>query len=270
MHKDTRMFSLFKKIIFVWAFIGLAFSANAQSIYADQQTNSASQTCLACGVVDPDLAVDGDQSTASSIGTTLGLLGGSVEQTLIFPVTGQPGDTVEIMMESGEMLLSLDVLGNVGVTSFNGATSNGDTKIASDLSVSAIGSSKFIFTFYPTATYDRVQVNMNVPVLGLVDSLKIYFARIYKESDKSGLTSCTPPDAVSSVINCPLLGTLLSTCAVSNVGALLSVDPTDFATITLQADLTASGGIGVSYNTPTCSNDSVSIYLERPDRKSVV
>lgn len=237
---------------------------SAQTVFADSQTNSTSITCLGCTVANPDQAVDGDESTASTISTTLGLLGGTAEQTLIFPQAGSAGDTVEIMMESGEALLSLNLLGGVEVTSFNGATSNNDTKLAADVSVSLLGNNKFIFTFYPTADFDRVQVLVRVPVASLLGSFNIYFARIFKESNKSALTTCTPPDDVSTTVFCPLLGALLQTCDVLNPGAVLSPDPTDYATISLQADLLAKGGIGVSYDDPACVNDSLNIFIERP------
>ncbi len=258
------MFSLFKKITFVWALIGLAFSANAQSIYADQQTNSSTALCLACAVNDPDFAVDGDEATASTITTTLSLLGGTVEQTLIFPVTGNAGDTVEIMLESSEALLDINLLGNVQVQSLLGATANGDVKDAGITSVSVLGARKFLFTFNPGASYDRVSIQLSGGVVGLLGSLNVYYARIYHENPFSGLTSCNTPDAVSSTVNCPLLGLLLPLCEVDNPQAIMTPNPSDYATIKLQADLTATGGIGASYNTPACATDSVSIILERP------
>jgi gliding motility-associated-like protein len=258
------MFSLFKKITFVWALIGLAFSANAQSIYADQETNSTTATCLACSVTDPALAVDGDESTASTLTTNLSLLGGAVEQTLIFPVTGNLGDTVEIMLESSEALLDISLLGNVEVESKKDSVLNGDLKEVGVTSVSVLGARKFLVTFYPGAAFDAVSVKLNGGILGLLGSLNVYYARIFHENPLSGLTSCNTADSVSWVVNCPALGLLLPLCEVDNPQAIITPNPNDYATIKLQADLTASGGIGASYNTPACSTDSVSIILERP------
>lgn len=246
------------------SFIGLAITANAQSIFADQQTNSTTATCLVCSVADPDLAVDGDETTASTLTANLGLLGGAVEQTLIFPVTGAVGDTVEILLEGSEALLDISLLGNVSVQSTLGGVANGDLKDAGITSVSVLGARKFLFKFKPGNTYDGVSVILNTGVLGLTSTLNVYYARIFKENSTSGLTSCTTPDNVNSTVNCPLLGTLLPLCSVDNAVAVITQDPTDFATINLAADLGATGSIGAGYNTPTCSTDSVSIIIERP------
>lgn len=258
------MFSNIKNLVFAGLFISLALSLNAQSIFADQQTNSTTATCLACNIADEDLAVDGDEGTFSVLTANLGLLGGSIEQTLIFPVTGNTGDTVQVLLETSEALLDLAVLGNVTIQSFLGTTANGDTKIAGQSSVSVLGTRRFLLTFNPGNTYDRVSVSLNTGVLGLTSTLNIFYGRIFRENSTSGLTSCTTPDNVTSEVNCPLLGTILPLCSVDNAQAVITEDPTDFATINLAADANASGSIGAGYNTPACSTDSVSIIIERP------
>lgn len=245
--------------------VGLAITANAQSIYADQQTNSTSGLlCLACSVANPDFAVDGDETTASTLSGTLSLLGGIIEQSLIFPVVGSAGDTVQILLESSEGLLDIALLGNISVQSSLFGLPNGDSKVAGVTSISVLGTRKFLFTFIPGATYDRVSVTLNTGVLGLLSTLNIYYARIFKDNATSGLTTCNTPDNVNSTINCPLLGTLLPLCSIDNPQAVITQDPTDYATINLAADLGASGSIGAGYDTPACSTDSVYIVIERP------
>lgn len=148
---------------------------------ATSETNSASGICAGCGVSTPGGAVDTDTTTFSSLNLAVSLLGGNVEQTLRFGSVIPAGDTVVISMEGPASLLAADILGAIRVTSFNGATSNNDTRVLNDAAVKiqllgAGAPGKFIARFVPAASFDAVQVQLNGGLVSALNSLNIYYA----------------------------------------------------------------------------------------------
>jgi len=154
--------------------------SNAQT-YANTQTNQVNGLCVLCGVVNPNNAVDGTTSTYSTFTITAGLLGVSVEQTLIFPsVTTSDGcDSLLIGIGSDNALIDLNIFQGVTVQTFNGAVPNPDATVltSSILQVRIVdGASRIVVRLKPDDNFDRVKITLSSQLVGLLDGFRVYYA----------------------------------------------------------------------------------------------
>ncbi|HVI47892.1 MAG TPA: hypothetical protein VM802_23695 [Chitinophaga sp.] len=104
-------------------------------VYANAQTNGVTGLCLLCGVSDSNNPVDGTSfNDYSTFNITVGLLGTSVYQTLIFPTASSTGcDSLIIGIGSGNTILSVNLLAGLTVQTFNGSTPNNDIHSADSI-----------------------------------------------------------------------------------------------------------------------------------------
>jgi gliding motility-associated-like protein len=148
--------------------------------FASSQTNSNSGVlCVLCGVTNPNNAVDADTTTYSELDLPVALLGAYQSQNLIFSDPGIAGDTVTIRLRIPAALLSATVLGNIQITSYNGATANSDavTLNSSTVRIQVLSSSNDVLVkFVPNAVYNAVQVSLVANVVGVLNTLDVYYA----------------------------------------------------------------------------------------------
>lgn len=216
------------------------------------ETSAANGICVGCNVTTGGGAVDTDTTTHSTFNLAVSLLGGYLEQTLRFPSVSTPGDTVTIAMEGPSSLLTADILGAIQVTSFNGATSNNDTKSLNDglIKVQLLGlgaPGKFLVRFAPAAAFDGIQVRLNGGLVSALNTLNVYYAT---------RVVAPPVVASSSVSICSGSATTLTATASSNA--------------VIEWFTTASGGTAVgrggSFTTPALA--ATSIYFVQAKRNS--
>ncbi len=235
-------------------------AVKAQDIFADSTTNSTAGLCLACAVTDPENAVDGDASTFSSIDVSLSLLGGTAEQTLIFPVVGEPGDTLELLLNTNANFgADVSLLGSILVETLLADDPNGDQQSVANSSLNLLSNNQFILRMNPQDAYDRIRVTVEGGLAGVAKSAGIAYGKIINRADR-GFVACTLGDAASSVADCPTMQ-----CEVSNEDAVITPNENDFARLQISAGIAgARVGVGAIFNTPACQNDSVEILVERP------
>jgi len=175
-----------KKILSVFAFIcSFTIVANAQ-VYADQLIAAGpcepivALTCPA-GVVNANLAVDGDIDTYANMISNLGtsLLGNTSFLEVGFSIPAQGGNTINIILEDLNQNLNVDLLGNIVVTGFD---ENHDTVFTNatvalqDAGVlSGSDAQKIAFISTPIGAYQIHTVEIAVTgVLNVQNSLAIY------------------------------------------------------------------------------------------------
>lgn len=163
--------------LILWIVCILPLSAQAQT-YANTQTNSVTGLCILCGVLNPDNAVNANHDDYSSFAITAGLLGVTVQQTLIFPAASTTGcDSLVISIGSGSSLLSANLFRGVTVQTFNGNTANNDALIV-DSSILRLlqGNTRAEVLLHPRQTFDRVKITLSSSLLGLLDDFRVYYA----------------------------------------------------------------------------------------------
>ena len=114
---------------------------------------------LGCEVINNNLAVDGDTTTASTINVTAGLTGAYAEQALIFQQPGYAGDTVKLVLQSPVGLADAALLGQIEAALYNGTVQVARYPLNSNLiKVSLLGGGSNRYAIYIPATgnYDRV------------------------------------------------------------------------------------------------------------------
>ena len=179
---------------------------------ATSETTAVNGICIGCSVANEALAVDGDATTGSTLNVTAGLLGASAQQTLIFPFTADAGDTISIKFVAPGSILSASVLGSIQVATFNGNNANNDQQPVNSALIKLnliSGSDSAIISFAPTSPYDRVQVQLNAGLLGLLSNINIDYAASTKPSPllqadtvsicsggQATLKAIAPPDAI--------------------------------------------------------------------------
>jgi gliding motility-associated-like protein len=159
--------------------INVTINTNAPCTFANQQTVTVNGLCIGCGVDNPALATDADTTTASTVNVLAGLLGGSAQQELRFQQPGFAGDTIKLVLQNPNGLLSAAVLGNIQVTLFNGVTQTSTVALNSGLIkvyLLAGASNKYAVYIPATGAYDRVTVKINSGVASLLTPLNIYYA----------------------------------------------------------------------------------------------
>lgn len=174
---------------------------------ASTQVPKTDGVVLLADVYNPELAIDQDAATASSLVIPVGVLGGYVSQRLGFVGLSNVGDTVRVLLTSPGKLLSLSVLPSLTVTSYNGATDNGDaTMISSPLINLQLlnGGSQVLLTFVPTKPFDGVEVKLNSGLLGAFGSIDVNYAQrvmIAPNALAQSAAACQGSGAVLSVTN---------------------------------------------------------------------
>jgi gliding motility-associated-like protein len=135
------------------------------------------------GVANPQLAIDGDITTASTLNAGVAVLGSFAQQTVIYNSLSVIGDSVRVTLGITPALISAGVLQNIALSTFNGNTSNNDTKTLSSalLIVKLLGITggiqKVVVTFVPTAIFDRVQLRLGGGIANVLSTLNFYEAQ---------------------------------------------------------------------------------------------
>ncbi|MFB6456631.1 T9SS type A sorting domain-containing protein [Chitinophaga sp. Hz27] len=171
----TKLYYLPK--LFLLLLLLMPAMAKAQ-VYATTQTNGVTGLCLLCGVSNPNNAVNNSNLTDySTLNITAGLLGVSVYQTLIFPTAGGPCDSLVLTLGSSDAVLSANIFGGVTVQTFNGNTPNNDAHVVDSSSIRLLQNNTLAqVVLHPGQNFDRVKVTLSSGILGLLNSLNIYYA----------------------------------------------------------------------------------------------
>ncbi|WEK18844.1 MAG: putative Ig domain-containing protein [Candidatus Pedobacter colombiensis] len=175
------------------------------------ETNGVDGLGLLAGVFNPELAIDNDTKTGSSLVLPVGLLGGSVYQRVGFNGLSHVGDTVRVQLSTPGKLLSLGLLGGITITTYKNNVSNNDPMLLTnnliDLQLLS-GNTTVLLTFVPTSPFDQVEVRLNGGVATLLTSVDLDYAqRIIKAPDvaSANVAGCATKPLTLSVLN-PLAG----------------------------------------------------------------
>ena len=160
----------------------------------NQTSTVSGLLCLACGVSDGTNAIDGNDTTYSTINVTLGVLG-SAAQTFDFGNNTCLGEPLEIIIENPGGLLSvallsdvqLDLLDASGNVVANQPLSYNDLQLLS-------GSNKYIYRFKPTVNFEKVKITVNSGLASVLSSLRVY--------EVARLTTPLPIPASDTVLVC--------------------------------------------------------------------
>lgn len=143
--------------------------------------DGVSGVALLAGVANPNLAIDNDIQTGSSLLMPVGALGASVFQRVGFSGgLSHVGDTLKIKLSSPAKLLSLAVLPNLSITTYNGSTSNADALVLNNplIQLDLLGDgSSLTLSFVPTQVFDGVEVRLNSGLLGALTSINFDYAQ---------------------------------------------------------------------------------------------
>lgn len=154
------------------------FSTNCD--FASSQTNGAVGVCVLCTITGENNPVDGaDTTNFSRIGIPVSLLGGSYQQTLDFSDKGNLGDTVVVKLRSPDALITANLLGGIQIQSLNGGVANSDMLSLNNPLIKVqllTGGQTVLVKFAPNNTFDAVQITLNGGLLGLLNTLDIYYA----------------------------------------------------------------------------------------------
>lgn len=212
---------------------------------ATAQTNGVSGVALLAGVINPELAVDNNTQTSSSLVMPVGALGAAVFQRLEFATRSNIGDTVRVLLSSPSRLLSLGVLSSIQLTPYNDATSGTSISINNPLINLQLlsGGSQALISFVPTQQFNSIEVKLNAGLVGALASINVNYAQHV----------IAAPEVVSA--NVTVCETLTATLTVQNPKAGLTYKWYDAAGV-YQANQD-----GISFTTPAISANTI-YYVE--------
>ncbi|MFW0715722.1 putative Ig domain-containing protein [Pedobacter sp. N23S346] len=175
---------------------------------ATTQTNGvAGGITIGAGVINPNQAIDGNINTGSSLVIPVGLLGSSVFQQLGFPGLSNVGDTLRVKITTPGQLLSVALLSNLTLTTYQGTTTNNDAISISNPLISLnllTGSNSAILTFVPTNRFDGVELRLNSGLLGALNSVNFDYAQrsiVAPTVTAATVSACQGASATLSVQN---------------------------------------------------------------------
>jgi gliding motility-associated-like protein len=147
---------------------------------AVSETHGVTGVALLSAVFNPQLAIDNDTRTGSSLVMPVGLLGASVYQRLAFGSVSSVGDTVKLLLNAPGKLLSLGLLSGIQVGTYNGATSNNDAISINNNLINLellSNNSQALLTFVPAASFNQVEVRLNSGLAGVLSTIDVNYAR---------------------------------------------------------------------------------------------
>ena len=174
---------------------------------AISQTNGVTGVALLSGVFNPNLAIDNNAQTGSSLVMPVGALNASVYQNLSFGSLSRVGDTLKVSITSPGKLLSLGILDNIQITTFNGQASNNDGLFlnSSLLNVQLLsGNTQAVITFIPTVQFDGAELRLLSGVAGALTSVNLnYMQRVLVAPSvtAANVNSCAGLQATLEVSN---------------------------------------------------------------------
>ncbi|MCW3466390.1 Ig-like domain-containing protein [Chitinophaga nivalis] len=144
---------------------------------AVSQTFSINGLCVGCTVTDPQLAVDNDAATFSQLKVLVGLLGGYVQQTLVFPFSGKAGDTIVLSLSFPAVPANVNQIAAVQVATYQNSTYNNDRRALNDpaLLVKLGDGKKALVKIAATQPYNQLEVRLT-SVVQLIGSANIHDA----------------------------------------------------------------------------------------------
>jgi len=213
---------------------------------ATTQVNSTSGIlCIGCAIYNPGGSVDNNSNTFSQLDVPIGIAGGYAQQTLQFASPAITGDSVVLMLGIPGTLASVNVLSQISIATYSGATFNNDRFAlnGSLINVNVLsGTSIFRVAFKATSAFDRVEVRLNSGLAGVFNALNIYYA--------------------AQEVPAPIISTPnISICQ----GLPVTLTATVLSNVTVNWYTQASGGApvftGNPFTTPSL-NSSITYYAE--------
>ncbi|WP_214228989.1 putative Ig domain-containing protein, partial [Pedobacter sp. B4-66] len=238
-----------------------SYAQAKERVYATTQVSKTSPiTCLICGISGQGNAVDGDVNTASTISVTTSLLGGNAYQELVFPGAKLSGSTGSVVKVSVSSVLDVDLLGEIVVQAYNGATPVG-SKIDINsglLKLLASGNQSEVFVPGPGGAYDRLRVTIGGGLLKVsAASINVYHAYYLK-------------DATSNVCDVPveelhgISGSVVALGAVVNPGNAIDGNETTASVLTATAGLAGYTQQTIVFLGGSVVGDSVRMVVSTP------
>lgn len=135
------------------------------------------------GVQNPQLAIDGNLATYSTLNAGVGLAGAYAQQTILFQNTSVIGDSVRLTLSLPQTLLDAGVLSNIEISTYNGNISNNDARAfnSSLLNVRLLDLSGNLrtvtVTYAPAATFDRVQLRLGGGIANALSTINLHEAQ---------------------------------------------------------------------------------------------
>ncbi|WP_306353267.1 gliding motility-associated C-terminal domain-containing protein [Flavobacterium sp. '19STA2R22 D10 B1'] len=207
---------------------------------ANSQIPNQNGICLACGVTNDGDSVDGNNNTAAHLSIPVGLLGGWIQQTLLFGSTGRSGDIIEVELGIPTGLIDVSALSYISLATYNGVNFNNDrTPINSGLlNVQLLTGNRFKVSFIAGATFDRVEVRLG-GLATLLTALDIYGASYrYPALTVTGATAPICAGQTATLIATVTGGDIVNWYDVPSGGVALATNTATFTTPTLNATTT--------------------------------
>jgi gliding motility-associated-like protein len=130
-------------------------------------------------VYNPQLVIDDNANTGSSLVIDLGVLNASVWQRVGFVGTSTPNDTVRVLLENPGQVLSAALLASVQLTTYLGNTP-GDSLLVSNPAIHLNllnGNKQALISFVPAKPFNMVEVKLKSGVIGALTAINFNYAQ---------------------------------------------------------------------------------------------
>ncbi len=134
------------------------------------------------GVANPRNAIDGDFNTASTLNASIAAVGAYAQQTIIYQSPSVIGDSVRLTLSVPQALIDAGVLANIELSTYNGNSSNNDTRSFNDALLRlrlldlTNNRRRFTITYAPSKVFDRVQLRLGGGIASVLSTLNLFEA----------------------------------------------------------------------------------------------
>ncbi|WP_438871782.1 putative Ig domain-containing protein, partial [Pedobacter panaciterrae] len=193
---------------------------------------------LLSGVFNPELAIDNNTKTGSSLVLAIGALNASVYQRLGYSSLSNIGDTVRVLLSAPGKLLSLGILSSIRVGTYENNTNNNDGLAINDPLVRVellSGNTEALVSFVPTKRFNKIEVSVNSGLAGVLTTVDVNYAQrvpVAPEVTVPNVTACASQTATLTVLN-PKAGI---TYKWYNAAGVFQANGTSFTTPALTAN----------------------------------
>ena len=167
---------------FICLFYLASINKMKSQVYSTTETNTINGLCVGCSINNATNSIDTNHSNYEIMNLTVSVLGANIGQKHHFPISGNSGDFVGIIVEDVNLLvLDVTLLSGMTIKTYNNGISNNDLKNSTDLSISLFGgsTSQYEMKFQVANAFDEVEIIFNAGITGAINNLRIYYAQHY-------------------------------------------------------------------------------------------
>ena len=232
------------------------------------ESNGADASCTNCEVQNANDAVDGNDTTASTLVIDGLFATGVVFQEFELPFIGGDQDRYTLRISNPNGNIDASNLGNLTVQTFIGQNPNNDERVVKEDDLDVIGGPRnwYEYTYEAYQPFDRIRVELEAGDNSQLQELNIFFVCVRDyDVDSTVFIPCEAADSTSEEATA-----LCTSCDVIDPLEVLDSDDDTYSVLKTSDNPPFQINFGsveqtIVFNSPACGKDSVKFVIGSDD-----